>query len=218
MYTYILMLDNLFRDAKDETLLPFVSNDRRNKLLSYKNPAKRKLSLYSSLLVRMSLCTFTNIPISKLIFSYNEYNKPILLSVPSIHFNLSHSKNCIICCINSHAPVGVDVEYLRPAPLGIMDMSFHNIEKNYVLSTTIDRIDHRFFKIWTQKEAYTKYLGTGLIIPTTDFNTLDPAFAKHFSYWCDDTFSYCIYSELFSKNNFVKLNMPDIQKYYLAHF
>jgi phosphopantetheinyl transferase len=56
--------------------------------------------------------------------------------------------------------------------------------------------DRKFFEIWTKKEAYTKYLGTGLTIDITTINMLSKEHSDKlysfgsedyiFSIYCDD--------------------------------
>jgi 4'-phosphopantetheinyl transferase len=62
------------------------------------------------------------------------------------------------------SPVGVDVERIR------MDSGKENIarryftpeEQEYLFSAGEAEKAERFFEIWTAKESYLKYLGTGL--------------------------------------------------------
>lgn len=216
MYIFILTIDRLSWDAVDTILLSFVSSEQKQKILSYRNPADMKRSLYAILLVKMIINKMTDVPVSEISFSYGIYGKPYLTSFPNFHFNLSHTKNRILCCINTTHSIGVDIEYLRDAPLNIMNLSFHDCEKKYVDSATITTCRNlRFFKIWTQKEAYTKYLGTGLTLSTTEFNTLDPQYSNHFLSWSDNIFVYSIYSDSVSIDHFEELYSLEMCNYYL---
>lgn len=218
MYIFELTIDRLSWNALDNILLSFASSEQKQKILSYRNPADMKRSLYSILLVKMIINKMTNIPISEIDFSYGIYKKPFLTSFPNFHFNLSHTKNRVLCCINTTHSIGVDIEYLRDAPLNIMSLSFHDCEKKYVENaTTIACRNLRFFKIWTQKEAYTKYLGTGLTLSTSEFNTLDPQYSNHFLSWNNNIFVYSIYSDSVSIDYFEKLDSLEICNYYLKH-
>ncbi|MDE7245291.1 MAG: hypothetical protein K2O18_15150 [Oscillospiraceae bacterium] len=74
-----------------------------------------------------------------------EKGKPYFPDFPGIHFNLSHSHGAAVCAL-SGAPVGVDVEVLRPAPRR--------------LSGGLS--DEEFFRLWTAQEATVKYSGEGI--------------------------------------------------------
>ena len=74
-----------------------------------------------------------------------------------IHFNISHSGDYKVLAI-AETPVGVDIEKVRKADLRVANR-FAQTEKDYVLEKDNN---YRFFEIWTKKEAYLKYKGTGL--------------------------------------------------------
>ena len=71
--------------------------------------------------------------------------KPFFPGCPNIHFNLSHSRGAVVCALH-HAPVGVDVELLRPAP--------KRLAKGMG--------DEEFFRLWTAREATIKREGRGV--------------------------------------------------------
>ena len=64
------------------------------------------------------------------------------------HFNLSHSGGVILVGI-SHAPIGVDIEKIRPIDFKKFDF--------------IDAEDEQdFFEKWTERESYLKFTGEGM--------------------------------------------------------
>lgn len=89
-------------------------------------------------------------------FSTSEQNKPIFLNDPAIHFNFSHSRNGILLCLSDIQKVGADIEWMNQPAREIMDIAFHQDEIQTVNEANETYKDHLFFKIWTQKEAYTK--------------------------------------------------------------
>ena len=100
--------------------------------------------------------------------------KPFLPHRPDFHFNLSHSGNwAAIAWGNSN--VGLDVESLRDDTNidAISRRFFAEDERKYIFTEAHDRI-HRFFEVWTGKESYLKYLGTGLKKDLTSFSVLSP--------------------------------------------
>lgn len=86
------------------------------------------------------------------------YGKPSIQNAPDFHYNLSHSGPWAVIAYGG-SPVGIDVEAIRPgAPVEkLVRRFFTQAEQEYVRGST-----ERFFEIWTRKESYLKYLGTGL--------------------------------------------------------
>lgn len=78
--------------------------------------------------------------------------------IDGLHFNLSHSGNLIACAF-SDDEVGIDVEKIRSYRPRVLK-SFHPAEVARVEKS--EDKDTEFYKIWTMKEAYLKFLGTGI--------------------------------------------------------
>lgn len=92
--------------------------------------------------------------------TFNEYGKPYLKS-NKIYFNISHSKN-LIAIIISDKECGIDIEYINNEKkhYDIINKFFTEKEiKNY---QEVRFKDNYFYKIWTKKEAYFKFIGTGI--------------------------------------------------------
>ena len=101
-------------------------------------------------------------------FGYGEQGKPYLLDGEGLHFNLSHSGRWVVLAYGS-GPVGVDVEQKRTGDLDSIAKRFFNPdEQSFVQSNP-----EMFFRIWTGKESYLKYLGTGLTTPLNSFSVLE---------------------------------------------
>ena len=84
--------------------------------------------------------------------------------------SISHSDQMVACAL-SEAPVGIDIENIKPMSLKICRHLCVEEEKAYMLSgshlTENDNcqdpvILRRLFEIWTAKEAYFKKCGTGI--------------------------------------------------------
>ena len=98
-----------------------------------------------------------NTPASALKIAKNDHGKPYFENLPDFHFNVSHSGDLKVLVV-SRKNIGVDVEKLREVSLSVAKR-FCDQERNYVNQT--DSLN-RFFEVWTKKEAYLKYLGTGI--------------------------------------------------------
>lgn len=86
-----------------------------------------------------------------------EKGKPYFRQIPGLFFNISHTEGLTVIAVGD-SEVGVDVEKIRKADLRIT-RRFLKEEADYINARDCDR---RFFEIWTKKEAFLKYKGTGL--------------------------------------------------------
>jgi 4'-phosphopantetheinyl transferase len=86
-------------------------------------------------------------------FVYNAFGQPSLPNLP-FHFSLSHCKDAVACVVSDHN-IGIDVESIVPYNPDVvrrvctaneLEMSDQNPKKN---------VD--FIKLWTMKEAISKY-------------------------------------------------------------
>lgn len=94
--------------------------------------------------------------------------KPYLKDWPRIQFNLSHSGAYGVCAV-SDAPVGVDVEMIRPLRQDVAKRFFTKVEQGYLSAQP----PKEFFRLWTRKESFTKAIGKGLTLPMDRFSVLD---------------------------------------------
>lgn len=108
------------------------------------------------------------------VFAQNSYGKPFIASpkLPApLYFNLSHSVDAIAVVISRDSEVGVDVERVRSldrtqdkssSHLNISQSFFTENEHRNIVNLAYDDGFLLFWKLWTLKEAYTKYRGMGL--------------------------------------------------------
>lgn len=93
-------------------------------------------------------------------FAYNEHEKPVLKEHPDIHFSISHCRQAVGCLV-SNRPCGLDIESIRKAKDGLVRYTMSPQEVELIFSSPFP--DLTFTRLWTQKEAVLKLLGTGLI-------------------------------------------------------
>ena len=98
--------------------------------------------------------------------------KPYIVERTDFHFNLSHS-GCWVVLAWGSSEVGVDVEKIRMDTdlLAIAKRFYAPEEQCYILEEP-EQSRRRFFEVWTAKESYVKYLGTGLQKNLASFNVL----------------------------------------------
>ncbi len=96
-------------------------------------------------------------------FSYSRHGKPSMEGVRGWHFNVSHSGSLLACAVTAAAPIGVDIEQVRPMPdaTGIARRFFSAAEAERVRAARPESVDALFFEIWTRKEAFLKATGEG---------------------------------------------------------
>ena len=89
-----------------------------------------------------------------------------------IHFNVSHSGELMLVAVSLNAPVGVDVEAVRPIEnmLGIAGYYFSDAELQELRSVRPADQCRSFYAGWTRKEAFVKATGEGM---GRDFRSFD---------------------------------------------
>lgn len=115
--------------------------------------------------LRDLLAYYSQQPPQKLKLSYSVSGKPLLInSERSLEFNLSHSKNILVCAFTIDTPVGVDIEYINPR------MHLDKIAYRFLVTDEYDRLQllhgvkkiKVFFNAWVRNEALIKAMGNTL--------------------------------------------------------
>ena len=138
---------------------------RGEKALQYKKLDDRKRSVLAFVLLQRALREeygITEIPE----FVYNEFGKPSLPNLP-IHFSLSHCKDAVACAVSDHN-IGIDMESIVPYNPDVARRVCSPAELEMLEKST--NKDVEFIKIWTAKEAVSKYEGMGLSLPFAEID------------------------------------------------
>ena len=88
-----------------------------------------------------------------------ENGKPYFFDHPERQFNLSHSGDLALCAL-SDAPVGVDIEIVRPRRENLPAYTFKG--EDYERYQTLGGDWNAFYTLWTEVESIIKYTGEGL--------------------------------------------------------
>ncbi|MBE6575041.1 MAG: 4'-phosphopantetheinyl transferase superfamily protein [Ruminococcaceae bacterium] len=123
-----------------------------------------------------------------------EGGKPCFLHAPELHFSVSHSGGIWVCAFSA-APVGIDLQQIKPIREGgIARRFFHPEEIAY-----LDAHPDAFFALWTAKESYVKLTGQGVaagfsrvsVISCGEFTPPPPACAMvHIPF--DEGYALCL--------------------------
>lgn len=150
-------------------LLPLVSTQRREQALRYQHVFGQYCCLKSYIMLCDLLAEWGRVhqlPINEQpTFLYNNYGAPYIEGGP--YFSISHCKTGIAVAISEN-PIGIDIEVIRTFKPELMRKTMNLTEQQHIISST--NPDLEFIRLWTQKEAYLKLKGTGII--TDLHNTL----------------------------------------------
>jgi len=133
--------------------------DRANRFYQQKD---RNRFIISRAALRTILGKYLNIAPEAIEFEPGLNKKPFIKygNQNNLQYNLSHSGEAILLAVADSA-IGADVEFVNH-DFGYREVladNFSAAEVNYI--TEADSI-HRFFKLWTRKEAITKATAQGL--------------------------------------------------------
>lgn len=109
--------------------------------------------------------------------------KPRIAGQDRFHYNLSHSGDRVVIAWGD-GPVGVDVQQMRMDP-GKEELarSFFTPEEQAFIFESPESRAERFYRVWTGKESYLKYLGTGLKKSLSSFSILSPEISPMLKTW-----------------------------------
>jgi 4'-phosphopantetheinyl transferase len=143
-------------------LLLLLSPDEQQRADRFRFEKDRTKFIITRGLLRTVLSRYLAIAPAQIEFSYTPKGKP-LLSAP-ISFNVSHSHQMALFAIASYPRIGIDLEHLRPIDAVPLAQRFFSPQEAAILSALTGAEQQRaFFRGWTQKEAYLKATGDGLV-------------------------------------------------------
>ncbi|MBL4987504.1 4'-phosphopantetheinyl transferase family protein [Bacillus safensis] len=171
MKIYAIQLQHLDEiDARQqiERLKPFVSSEKRAAAKRFRFLIDARRTLLGEVLVRQTIHDMYELPMDEIVFETEGNGKPVVRQLPSFHFNLSHSGDWVVCAVDD-APVGIDIEEIKPIDLAIAKRFFSADEYQDLLSQPAERQEAYFFHLWSMKEAFIKLTGKGLSYGLSSF-------------------------------------------------
>lgn len=196
IYFYKLDINNPPTEIKD--WYNEIDNIKKQKIDSIQNQNVRLTKITSDHLARQAVAQFLNKSTSEIKFCYGKHNKPLLPNNDA-YFNVSHSGNYIVCCVDN-LPCGIDIEVLRKTNQNTAKRFCTNAELEYIENS--ENKDIALLEIWTKKEAYFKSFGLGI---ATCLNALDTLKTNGFSTEICNDYILTVYSENDSEKNIIYL-------------
>ena len=160
-----------------EKWFTLITDEKKERINKMRFEDDKKRSVVGEMLIKKEVSHITGVSAESITIKTTPNRKPYIEN-SVIHFNISHCEDWVVCAIHNN-PIGIDIEKIRPINLKIAKRFFTADEQNYVFSgipkeedfdkTADSDMLKRFFEVWTGKEAYLKYKGTGI---TDSLNTL----------------------------------------------
>ncbi len=100
-------------------------------------------------------------------YRYGENGKPYLADYPDIYFNLSHSKDVVVCVIAGQE-IGVDIQRHVKIKENLARRFFTEEESTFLDKLRLEDgsigkdYEECFFRLWSIKESYIKFTGRGM--------------------------------------------------------
>lgn len=118
---------------------------------------------------------------------YNKYGKPYIDC--DLYINWSDSKDYMALAI-SYDEIGIDIEKIRPFPTILIKELINDKEKY---------LNDNYLEVWVQKEAYLKYLGTGIIKKMS--NVVIDNSKSNTIFYKNNNFILCCFSNIYIDKN-----------------
>lgn len=135
--------------------------ERKKKIDALRFEKDKRLSLAAGVLLR---CALERAGAGERGLSFGENGKPYLPG-GGVEFNLSHSGRLAVCAVSGR-PVGADVEAFRHFDEKLLRYVYQERELAGLRERAAPEDEDRVFtELWTLKESFMKYLGTGLLLP-----------------------------------------------------
>ncbi|MGG4169211.1 4'-phosphopantetheinyl transferase superfamily protein [Rossellomorea vietnamensis] len=127
------------------------------------------LSVLSQDIIRFLISRKVNMNPSGIKIEKDKYGKKFVDQKVGIHFNISYSGDWMVIGM-SRSPIGVDIERIRTIDYKNISRHFSLCEQQYIQGINQSVAEKEFFRIWTGKESFVKYMGKGLKMPLHSFS------------------------------------------------
>lgn len=142
-----------------EKCAAYVSDSCKEKAKRFRFAADRLRTLLGERLARRGICNRCGLSESDVTIERTKLGKPYALDLPC-HFSISHSGDYVFCALSEQV-LGIDAEQIREMDLSFAADAFSEEEVRLLSSESGAAKTRLFFALWTLKESYVKWLGTG---------------------------------------------------------
>ena len=139
-------------------LCPAADTAHAEAFCAYPDRGAVQTSLAANALLRYAASRVLGVPMRSVTTGSLPSGQPTLQGT-GLFCSVSHTDGLCVCAV-SDAPVGIDVEKLREAPLRVAKRVFSPQEQAQLASA--DDPDRAFFEIWTKRESVVKLTGEGM--------------------------------------------------------
>ncbi len=165
---YVLKLTGKENEHTVYQLLQLLPPANQQRFSLYTNVRSKIQSIAGEVLARYASGCFESAPFNTSDIIIGKNGKPSFITNDSLHFNISHSGNYIVCAV-CNSDIGIDVERVRNVNLRIAERYFSSHELTDLMNLEPDERMDYFIRLWTIKESYLKALGTGLTMKLNSF-------------------------------------------------
>jgi 4'-phosphopantetheinyl transferase len=167
----IKVLYKIFHNDEDisNTMLAQLPQALVDGALNYRKHEDKPARLYGKLLLKEGLekMNFNSCDLNDL--NYTVYNRPYLRQ--QIDFNISHSRNVVVCALNTNGNIGIDIERIQS--VSINDFQHVWTQKERINISKAADVYKQFYTYWTRKESIIKADGRGMNLPLQDIDVTD---------------------------------------------
>lgn len=148
-------IDDLVLEETFKYIKPF----KQDKIKKLANDNLKRESITGEYLLIKGLKEYFDVDYNDIEIIKNNNGKPFI-NEKNIFFSISHADNFVVCALSTK-DIGIDVEKVKEVNLKAMELFATEKEKDYI-TNSLDKLEERFFRIYTLKEAYVKMQGTDL--------------------------------------------------------
>ena len=145
-----------------------ISEERRERIRSYKNEMTARLSLGAGVLLRIVM---DRNAVSEDQILRGTHGKPYVLG-NKFYFNLSHSGEYVFC-VYDNEPIGIDLQKIKDHIPKHTDKILSAEEKEYLEFLNTEESVSVFYQLWSDKESVIKWDGRGLRLPLQRISVVD---------------------------------------------
>jgi 4'-phosphopantetheinyl transferase len=212
IHIHYIKLEEELREGVFKSYLKQLPAAMQNRVLRYRRWQDRQSALFGKLLLLNGMKT-VSFPAFKLDdLQYSAFKRPFVEG--ALDFNISHSGAYTMCAISEEKRVGVDIEEIKAIPITDFKDQFSEKEIQAMLDSA--DVYKSFYKLWTQKEAFLKAIGTGLYLPLHKvFIEENAIFFENIQWYLtslevDDNYAAHVCAEV--KNPEIRLKMIEIEQ------